>query len=218
MFSKNELVRGMRRSVLASALALMAGSVGAAVIVSQPVDVGADSFVSNRSAGFENADLFTLGAASTITSIAWWGIFDTIPSNLFSVRVAPTAAGLTTDLAGTASVAAASVGDDADGRPVYRFEFMLTDALALASGSYLLSVANEGDVQGEPWAWTVGSGGDGVSQYFDGDAWKEGAGDMSFEIIGERQQTVPEPASLALLGLAGLGAALFGRRRQRACA
>ena len=218
MISKNELVRGMRRSVFASALALMAGSVGAAVLVSQPVEVDASSFLSTRNGGFENADSFTLGAASTITSIAWWGIFDTIPSNLFSVRVAPTAAGLTTDLAGTASVAAASAGDDVDGRPLFRFEFALTDALALASGSYLLSVANEGDVQGEPWAWTVGSGGDGVSQYFDGGAWVEGAGDMSFEIIGERQQTVPEPASLALLGLAGLGAALFGRRRQRACA
>jgi len=211
MLSVRSLRRGFIASLSAASLLVAASSANAAVLVSQPFVDGGASFLSNRGGGFENADSFVLGAASTVTSIVWWGTSDDNGTDPFSVRLASTLAGLATDLAGTVARSAAPVGSDGDPRDIFRFELTLTAPLMLAAGEHFLSVARD-DID---WLWTEGTGGDGSSWYIDANGdWTSEPPDLSLEIIGERQQAVPEPDTLALLGLAGVGAALAGRRRK----
>ncbi|WP_454456857.1 PEP-CTERM sorting domain-containing protein [Thauera phenylacetica] len=202
------------RSLCAAGLIAAAPLASAAVLVSQPFSNGGDSFLSAFDGGSINADSFTLGGAVDVSSIAWWGT-EAAGGSGFSVRIASTLDGLLSGASAlSGSVASAPTGDsDSQGQDIFRFDLSLASPLGLGSGTHYLAIGYEGQTIAPEWAWATGVPGDGLSAFLDQQGWTEAGPDMSLEIIGERRQTVPEPGTLALLGLSGLGGLLARRRR-----
>jgi hypothetical protein len=207
-------------------LAFLASTASAAVLYTQlPLDDG-DSYYANPNIGQQLADDFTLGGAVSLQSITWWGGYDgdfDAGDDDFRVRVydsiGDTGAVLAQFNIGLMTPTVTSILDSV-GNAIYQYDFSLPSSLALASGTYYLFVENLGS---SDWLWqTTGPGNDSVwGRGQEGDPWtkftssdQDYLGDLAFRLEGERVQ-VPEPASLALFGIASLSMLLAGRRRER---
>ncbi|HRL76938.1 MAG TPA: PEP-CTERM sorting domain-containing protein [Candidatus Accumulibacter phosphatis] len=166
--------------------------------------------------GFQNAERYSLSAASTWTGLRWWGT--DADENLFVVRMFAdpstdlTAPEIRTVSGSVVKTAEAGVSDNAS-NAIFRYEMTLSSPEALGPGSGYVSLFLDSD--SDLWYWLEGSGGDGVSLFrgVEGDSWHQGAPDLSLELIGRQQPgQIPEPAVPALLLLA---AAALARRRCR---
>lgn len=235
MHAFNAVSRKLGLALLAAGLAVAAppslanGIILSPVLTEQPFSAGNSSFLTSPAGGSESADSFTLSTGATITSISWWAADDdedqeTLGASGWQVRLADSADGLTASgslLSGTTYMGSASAGNDAEHRNVFLFDFILENPKALSAGIYYLYLSNTNtDLT---WWWATGTGGDGtslVAEYANDPAPASfvavsGApdGDLSLQIRGEPRQAVPEPGTLALLGLAGMGVALTRRRK-----
>jgi len=96
---------------------------------------------------------------------------------------------------------------------IFEFELTLTTAFtAAANQTHSVAIFSTGN----SWGWQEGSGGDGQSFYRDGEGqdWWQGKPDLSLSVLGTRvTPSVPEPTSLALVGLALAAAAALRWRR-----
>lgn len=206
-------------------LAFVTSTACAAVLYQQlPLDGGV-GYYANPNFPQQLADDFTLGSAVSLESLTWWGGYDgNVEGNDddFLVR-------LYSDVSGTGTVSqefnsapftrTGTLLLDGAGNDIYQYDFAFTAPLGLSSGTYYLFVQNLGS---SDWFWQEGSSGNG-DLWFRGDDtedWSEGAGagDLALRLEGTRVVQVPEPSSLALLGIAGLSMVLAGRRRQRQAA
>lgn len=183
-----------------------------------------DSLASNGSQWYSQsvAESFTIADNSTVSSITFWGgsefLFNDDNSNISSFEinifdgsftsvatwtlslasVAPTVSGLNGSLTGNTG-----------------YFYTATVSQALAAGSYFMNIgANLVDPNGDAWGWSLADGDlDIKANFMDGNGWidEPGFGDTAFRIDGT-VDGVPEPASLAVLGIGAL--ALLRRRKK----
>ena len=210
--------RSLTGWAFAAFLALVTSTASAVILHQQlPLDNGL-GYYANPNFPQQMADDFALGGAVNLESITWWGGYD---GNLdagdddFLVRLYSGVSGTGAVLQEFSPVSFTRTPTsllDVAGNDIYQYDFALAAPLGLSSGTYYLFVQNLGS---SDWFWQEASSGNGDLWFRgeDTDAWTmaAGQGDMALRLEG----TVPEPSSLALLGIAGLSMVLAGRRRQR---
>ena len=222
-----------------------AAPASAAVLFEQAPPDGADGAVQSSIFAAELADNFTLGAASTVSSVEWWGFYvdllgalgpgglvpdGTPTTDSFSVVLYEDAGGLPSDpsalaLTGmitrtlTGLTSAPPVGLNFVA-PVYLYELTLAAPLALDSGTYHLSVINDPLLLGaDPAIWfrSLSATGDGVVSVRNPNWVPSGVADLAFRVSGEvAAQPAPAPPTLLLMAALLLSLAQLRRTAGRA--
>ena len=210
--------RTFARWAFGVALAFAAASASALAIYEQ-----APSTTNARAANVNDpgqaADDFALGLAANLKSITWWGSYaggvdpgdDSFQVRLYSALSGTGIFLVPSPIPGvvTRDTTRLLLGSEA----VYRYQFDLTSFKSLAAGAYYLSVQNQGSAN---WFWLDSStGNDNLwLRLEEADDWQRNPGDLAFTLSGTLRTTLPEPGSLALLLLAGVGLGLARRRQE----
>lgn len=202
---------------LTAILAFVASTASAAVLHEQSPVNGGIGYYANPNFPQQMADDFNPGGAATLERITWWGGYGgNIDNNGddFLVRIysGVSGTGAVMQEFGSAAFArtATTLADNAN-NDVYQYDFDLSTSLA--SGVYYLSVQNLGT---SDWFWLQSGTGNGNLVYRgdDTDNWIAWNVDLALRLEGTPAQ-IPEPSSLALLGIASLSMAMVAWRRQR---
>jgi hypothetical protein len=133
---------------------------------------------------FQSADDFQLAAASTITHLTWWGLYQgsnvPLEPDVFTVRIF-------SDNAGSPAIVPlaewrlphvrrAATGLLSGGYDVYEYNAVLTPHVALPAGTYWLSIVNDVDTEevGTDWLWMLSdnSNGNFVARFSDDTTWQ----------------------------------------------
>jgi hypothetical protein len=205
-------------------LGLLLGAVTshAALIYSNPWNSGAGDAGAFSQANQKLAGEFLLGAGAVVDRATWNGtMFSADPLNTgdtwsFSISIYSNAGALPGALVGSANVVAnvTDTGINNGGERSYLFDASF-NGVSLAGGtSYWLSILNTGTQNTFRWTEATSGLGSALGSGVAWSVWTEDARTpVNFSLYSEDAQ-VPEPGTLALLGLglAGLGAM---RRKQK---
>ncbi len=170
------------------------------------------------------ADDFSLGAATTITGVSFWGgseffIFPDLSNfsdfvvEVFADNAGAVGASVYSETFTTANTNPVFDGFGIAGQDIYYHTVNFSAPVAVGAGGYWLSVGSINISPGDDaYAWNIAAAvaNDQIAaDFFDGNGFQvfTGTGDVAFQI-----HAVPEPGTASLVGLAVAG--LFVRRRR----
>jgi hypothetical protein len=199
------------RTIPCLVLFLMARSVQADVLFSQPVTSGGVALASDFARFQQEADNFALSQSALLETVHWWGAYanNDVRADSFTLRLFGDSAG-NPALTPLVEVAALNLTRtptnllDNLGDSIYEYQATLPVPALLDGGtSYYLSIVNN-TPPGGVWDW-VGSGpGTHWARQDDGSAWtiSSGTTGFAFELLGT---PVPEPSTILVVAIFAAG-------------
>jgi hypothetical protein len=211
----------------------MTGKAGASILVSQTPVNNSTSTTSETGNRQQLADNFSLGSASSVQSVNWWGAYDngTLQSTSFEIRFYSSLTGSpvafsaqTVSTIQVTSTAFTTTTPSTSGTTLYEFQANLPSAVSLPSGTTYISILNNPTNSNNHWSWSY-LGGAGFYRIGDSGAFNTNGVNMAFELSSDlvpgtanpNATVVPTPAAFGtgLLTLAGMGVAAALRRKAK---